>query len=166
MTSPFKKTICFFIIYETIRFHVAVRLSRKRYQMMSHCVHQWHLAAPWVPLFCSYHARYDGICERNHISITNPCLFWPVPIVLVSKTKQNSQGHNISGVMKKKVRFGSGQEMEKLSLQHDPPLPFFSLLCYSHAVQYSTAFYQLISLCLFSHTHMLLFCCLQFVPLK
>ena len=124
MTSPFT-TICFFIACETIRLNIAVRLFRERYRMMSHCGHQWHLAASRVSLFCTYHAHFDGICERNDIFITNPCLFWPVPIVLVSKTERNSQRHASSGVMKNRVRFGSGREMKKLISQHDPNLTLF-----------------------------------------
>ena len=61
--------------------------------------------------FCSYHAHFDGICERNDIFITNPCLFWPVPIVLVSKTERNSQGHYNSGVMKKRVSLGERNDI-------------------------------------------------------
>ena len=95
---------------------------------MSPCFHQWHLEAPRVPLFCSYHAYCDGICERSHISITNPRLFWPIPSVLATQTKWNSQGHDRSGVAKKRVRFGSGREKKKLITQHDPHLPgFFTL---------------------------------------
>ena len=95
---------------------------------MSPCFHQWHLAAPRVPLFCSYHAYCDGICERSHISITNPRLFWPIPSVLVIQTEWNSQGHDRSGVAKKRVRFGSGREKKTLITQHDPRLPgFFTL---------------------------------------
>ena len=95
---------------------------------MSPCFHQWHLEAPRVPLFCSYHAYCDGICERSHISITNPRLFWPIPSVLVSQTEWNSQGHDRSGVAKKRVRFGSGGEKKTLITQHDPHLPgFFTL---------------------------------------
>ena len=92
---------------------------------MSPCFHQWHLAAPRVPLFCSYHAYCDGICERSHISITNPRLFWPIPSVLVIQTEWNSQGHDRSGVAKKRVRFGSGREKKTLITQHDPRLPGF-----------------------------------------
>ena len=87
------------------------------------------LVCPFLFLPCTF----DGICERNHIFITNPCLFWPVPIVLVSKTERNSQGQDNSGVMKKRVRFGSGRKMKKLNSQHDPPLPFvFTPLLISH----------------------------------
>ena len=57
--------------------------------------------------------------------LVNTWLIGPVPSVLVSKTERNSQGHDSSGVMKKRVRFGSGREMKKLISQHDPPLPFF-----------------------------------------
>ena len=49
------------------------------------------------------------------------------------------------------------------------PSLLFSLLCYSRIIKYGTAFYQLNarnSLYLISHTHMLLFHCLQFVPGK
>ena len=95
---------------------------------MSPCFHQWHLAVPRVPLFCSYHAYCDGICERSHISITNPRLFWPIPSVLVSQTEWNSQGHDRSGVAKKRVRFGSGREKKTLITQHDPHLPGFFIL--------------------------------------
>lgn len=63
-----------------------------------------------MPRFCSYHADFDGICERNHISITNPCLFWPIPSILGSQTERNSQGYHSNGVVKKIVRFGSGRE--------------------------------------------------------
>ena len=76
-------------------------------------------------LFCSYHVDFDGICERNHIFITNPCLFWPIPRVLVSQTKRNTQGHHSSGVVKKRVRFRSGREKKKVITQHDPHLPRF-----------------------------------------
>ena len=127
----------------------------------------------WQRLVCHFFVLtmhiFDGICERNHISVINRCIFWPVPIVLVSKTERNSQGHDSSGVMKKRVRLGSGREMKLIS-QHNPQPPSpspLSLLCYSRAVQFGTAFYQLNarnSLCVFSHTNMLLFRCLQFVP--
>ena len=78
-----------------------------------------------MSLFCTYHAHFDGICERNHISIINPCLFWPIPRVLVSQTERNTQGHHNSGVVKKRVRFGSGREKKKVITQHDPLLPRF-----------------------------------------
>ena len=114
---------------------------------------------------------FDGICVRNHISNTNPCLFWPIPRVLVSQTERNRQRQNSSGVVKKRVRFGSSREKKKLIKQqymtHSSLV--FSLLCYSLAVQCGIAFYQLNSrnsLCLFSHTHILIFRCLQFVPSK
>ena len=78
-----------------------------------------------MPLFCSYHADFDGICEGNYISITNPCSFWPIPRVLVSQTERNRQRQNSSGVVKKRVRFGSSREKKKLITQHNPPLPRF-----------------------------------------
>ena len=168
MTSPFT-TICFFIVYETIRFHIAVCLFRKRCHMMSNCGHQWHLAAPCLPPFCSYHVDFDGICERNHISITNSCSFWPIPRVLVSQTERNRQRQDSSGVVKKRVRSGSSRYRRRWLHNMTHTSLVFSFLCYSIATQYGIAFYQLNarnSLCLFSHTHMLLFHCLQFVPRK
>ena len=78
-----------------------------------------------MSLFCTYHTHFDGICERNHISIINPCLFWPIPRVLVSQTERNTQGHHSSGVVKKRVRFGSGRENKKVITQHDTHLPRF-----------------------------------------
>ena len=105
-----------------------MRLFRKRYWMMSPCFHQWHLAAPRVPPFRSYHAYFDGVWERSHISITNPCLFWLIPSVLATQTERNSQGHDSSGVAKKRVWLGSGRGKKTLITQHDPHLPgFFTL---------------------------------------
>ena len=136
--------------------------------MTSKCGHRGHLAAPLVPRFCSYHILTPSVKETIYLApIPAFFLFWSVPSVLVSQTERNSRGHDSSGIVKKRVRFGSGREIKKLISQHDPPLPFFSDLCYSSAVQYGIAFYQVNarnSLCLFSHTHMLLFHCLQFVP--
>ena len=87
-----------------------------------------------MPLFCSYHADFDGICEGNYISITNPCSFWPIPRVLVSQTERDRQRQNSSGVVKKRVRFGSSWEKKKLITQHDPPLPrFFTPLLLSRS---------------------------------
>ena len=66
------------------------------------------------------------------ISMTNPCLFWPTPSVLATQTERNSQRHDSSGVAKKRVRFGSGREKEKLITLHDPHSPgFFTLLLLS-----------------------------------
>ena len=99
---------------------------------MSPCFHLWHLTAPRVPLFRSYHAYFDCVWERSHIFITNPCLFWPIPSVLATQTEWNSQGHDSSGVKKKRVWLGSGRE-KKLITQHDPHLPgFFTLQLLLH----------------------------------
>ena len=79
---------------------------------------------------------FDGICERNHISITNSCSFWPIPRVLVSQTERNRQRQNSSGVVKKRVRSGSSREKKKVITQHDPHLPrfFFPLLLYCYSI--------------------------------
>ena len=168
MTSPFTK-VCFFTVYETIRFHIAVCLLRKRCQMISNCGHQWHLAAPRVQLLCSYRVDFDGICERNHISITNPYSLWPIPRVLVSQTERNRQRQNSSGVAKKRVRFGSGRKKKNLITQHDPPLPrFFTPLLLSrssiwHCVLPTEHPEQ--PMLLLPHSHAF-FYCTQFVPRK
>ena len=65
------------------------------------------------------------------ISMTNPCLFWPIPSVLATQTERNSQRHDSTGVAKKRVRFGSGRE-KKMITQYDPHFPgFFTLLLLS-----------------------------------
>ena len=135
--------------------------------MTSKCGHQWHLAAPLVPRFCSYHILTASVKETIYLAPIPAFWFWPVPSVLVNQTERNSRRHGSSGIVKKWVRFGSSRVKKKLITQHGPPLPCFSFLCYSLAFQYGIAFYQVNarnSLWLFSHTHMLLFHCLQFVP--
>ena len=145
-------------------------LLRKRCQMMSNCGHQWHLAAPRVPLFCSYHADFDGICERNHISNTNPYSFWPIPRVLVSQTERNRLRQNRSGVVKKRVRFGSSREKKKLITQHDPPLPRFfhssvTLTQFNMALRFTTNWTPRTAYAS-SPTLTCFFYCTQFVPMK
>ena len=123
MTSPFA-TICFFIVYETIRFHIAVSVEEE----MPDDVKLWSsvtLGCASCATFLFLPCAFDGICEGNYISITNPCSFWPIPRVLVSQTERNRQRQNRSGVVKKRVRFGSSREKKKLITQHDPPLPRF-----------------------------------------
>ena len=136
---------------------------------MSPCFHQWHLAAPRVPFVCFYHAYCDGICQRSHISISNPRLFWPIPSVLVSQTEWNSQGHDRSGVAKKRVRFGSGREKKKLITQHDPHLlGFFTLQLLSRCWIWSCVLgieRPEQAMLILPHSHAPSHC-LQFVPRK
>ena len=98
--------------------------------MTSKCGHQWHLAAPLVPRFCSYHILTPSVKETIYLAPISAFWFWPVPSVLVSQTERNSRRHGSSHIVKKWVRFGSRRLKKKLITQHGPPLPcfFFPLL--------------------------------------
>ena len=93
--------------------------------MTSKCGHQWHLAAPLVPRFCSYHILTPSVKETIYLAPIPAFLFWSVPSVLVSQTERNSRRHGSSHIVKKWVRFGSRRLKKKLITQHGPPLPWF-----------------------------------------
>ena len=56
--------------------------------MTSKCGHQWHLAVPLVPRFCSYHILTPSLKETIYLAPIPAFWFWPVPSVLVKQTER------------------------------------------------------------------------------